>query len=93
MIKVLEYMFNNKKFSNSVFGFFGTALRTGALLMQSLTGYIKVSPAEVLTLWKNRKSTQKHLLIILDCNFSENWINYLNANPDRSVSIQGSSGM
>lgn len=47
----------------------------------------------MLFLWKRRKSQQKHLLILLDCNFSENWVDYLHKNPDISVSIQGSTGM
>lgn len=56
VMKVLEYMFNNKKYSNSIFCYFGTALSTGELLMQSSQKYIKVSPSEVLTLWKQRTS-------------------------------------
>jgi len=40
-----------------------------------------------LDLWKKRTSKQKLLLIIMDCNYGELWIETLKNNPDSTVSI------
>lgn len=83
-------MFNSDKHQNSIFGYFGTAVENGDLLLQSEKGVEQLSCQEVLNLWKKRKSSQSHLLIVLDCNYSGQWVEYLQQNPDSSVSIQSS---
>lgn len=56
VIKVLQYMFNSKKYTNSILGYFGTTLPTGNLLFQTQNKFYQISFDEVINLWKNRKS-------------------------------------
>lgn len=57
-----------------------------------LENYV-ISYKELIDLWKRRHHNQKHLLLVLDSSYSENWIQSLVKYGDPSVSIQGSCRM
>ena len=51
----------------------------------------RISASEVIKSWENRAPSQRHLLIIVDANYSEHWIKELIAAKVHSISILASS--
>ena len=50
-----------------------------------------ISFEDILLAWKNRNNSQKHLLIIIDANYSGHWLRQLSTVGESTITIQTSS--
>ena len=87
-------MFDNNNFDSSILVFVGVASSKGGLIIETKEyGIEELSFQEVLDQWNKRASKQKHLLIILDCNYAGRWAIDFNNYPEKieTVSIFASA--
>jgi len=76
----LKQMFNENLFDTSIVYYSGAANKQGNWAVESSEfGEEEVAFKDIIDLWANRSSKQKHLLIILDCNYAGKWVKELAA--------------
>lgn len=84
----LKEMFDNDMFQSSVFYYNGPASKAGGLIIESKDkGEEELFFKEVATEWNQRTSSQKHLLVIVECNYAGKWVKELNELKTADVSI------
>ena len=89
ILRSLEKMFNNNSRDSSFVIYAGPANQRGNWLIQSTFKDMEfIQPADVLNLWKKRKSDQKMLCLVIDSNYSGNWADAIRAADDESVAVQ-----
>ena len=92
LLKSITKMVNNNSRDSSLLVYTGPANQKGHWIIQSSTKDIEfITPAEILSIWQKRKSDQKMLLILLDANYSGNWVDCADKLKDRSIAVQASS--
>jgi hypothetical protein len=84
----LKEMFDNDAHDSSVFYYNGPATKSGGLIIESKDkGEEEMFFKEVAAEWKARTSNQKHLLVILECNYAGKWLKELSELKIPDVSI------
>ena len=84
----MKEMFEDIRYDSSVVYLTGPAAKTGAFLIESKDfGEEELTLAEIVTEWKKRSSKQKHLLVILEANYSGKWVKELAAMKIPDVSV------
>lgn len=89
----LREMFEDQNFDSSIIVFSGSMTQNGGLVIESENlGLEEISLIDILNEWNSKSSKQKHLLIILDCNYSGKWVQDFNNHKERieTVSILAS---
>lgn len=86
----------NSKFNGTIIIFSGDAIpENGNWVLENNKSVESIQHSirfeDILRAWKRRCSTQKHLLLIIDSNYSGHWINKLKNLGEFSISIQTSS--
>ena len=93
VLRRLKEMFDNNDLDSSILVFCGSTSAKGAIIVETKEyGTEEINLKDVLAEWNKKTSQQKHLLIILDSNFSGSWVsefNNMQTKPD-SVSILAS---
>ena len=88
IINQLKDMFDNKAFDACIFVYTGPCSPDGGLLIESKdSGSEEIVFQDILQQWNKRASKQKHLLIILDCNYAGTWALDFHNNPDKIETI------
>lgn len=84
----LKELFEAEQHDSSIVYYNGPASKTGGLIIESKDfGEEELFLKDVLEEWKKKASQQKHLLIILESNYSGKWVKELNELKLPDVSI------
>ena len=84
----LKEMFDDDSFDASIIVYTGPATFKGGILVETKEfGTEEIFFSDVLTQWNKKTSKQKHLLIILDCNYSGKWATDFNNHPDKIETV------
>jgi len=82
-------MFNNNSRDSSMIIYAGPANQKGNWFIQSTMKEMEfIQPTDVFKLWKKRKSDQKMLVLVIDCNYSGKWAEAVRELKDDSVAVQ-----
>ena len=87
----MKQMFDDIRFDSSVVYLTGPATKTGGFVIESKDcGEEELMLAELVNEWKKRNSKQKHLLVILEFNYSGKWARELSSLKVPDVSVLAS---
>lgn len=87
--KILKIFQNDAK--GSILYYSGMSQNNGNWLLNSEDRASVISYNDILKVWKRKAKCQKHLLIIIDSDYSGHWCRQLMIRPTTTMSIQTSS--
>lgn len=90
ILKKIEDFFS-QEVEGCLIYFSGMAQNNGDWLLDDEDRTSIISFGDIVQRWRKKKKCQKHLLIIVDSDFSGHWCRKLMLRPTNSISIQSSS--